>query len=267
MKFGWPISLLAHCLIAGAAFFGFSKIKKFETEEKTVRVYLASIDEITNVRASLERPKPKVEPVPEEPMTLQTPMKNAPEEGAPSERTVEAVTQPTPTPTDSEDNSDPAPADTKPQPVVTDYDSLSDLINKSRDSQSTANQQQAMVSEQNFLTYSAQAQAMVGEGMALTISESDAIKQLMREHWRKPTNYGAGELAIKVNVLLRLDGSVISATLAEPGVIARSSHPAMDRAAREAVNAVFKGAPYDFLSKNKYQLWKEMTLTFFPEDF
>lgn len=259
MKFGWPISLLAHGLVAGGAFIGFSQVSEYEVEDKTVTVYLASIEEFTNVRASIKKEVPT--PIVEAPMTLQTPMDNASEEGNPSERNVESDTQPQPTPVEDAD-AEALPNENNTKTTVTDYDRLSDLVNKSRKSQPTANQQQAMVSEQNFLVYSAQAQAIVGEGIALTISEQDAIRQRMIEHWNVSTAALAPEeQAVLIRVQLRQDGSVKETEYYEPMKVARGSEP-YKVAAQRALNAVSKGAPYDFLSPESYHEWQDMTWRF-----
>ncbi len=262
MKFGWPISLMAHGVIAVGAFVGFANVSKYEPEDNAVTVYLASIDEFTNVRASVKREAPTPTP-PETPMTLETPMDNAPEEGNPSQRSVEA--DPKPIITKNENEDDKLSVTTENKTASLDLDRISDLVNKTRDSQPTANQQRTLTSEQNFLVFSSQAQAMAGEGKALTISEQDAIRQRMREEWTQTTaNLSPDEKTVVVAVKLRRDGSVLDVRFAEPGKIARGSE-LYKVAARNAINAVRNGAPYDFLSAERYGLWQDMEWTFNPE--
>jgi len=245
---------------------GFSTIKTLEPQEKIMRVHLASIDEITNVRASIERPKPKPEPKPDEqPMTLETPMENASEEGAPEVRTVESETVPDVVP-----NSDKEAEVVVDKPVTTtpsdNLNRWSDIINKTRDQQPVAGQQQVLLSEQNFLVYSEAAQAAIGAANALTISETDALRQRMYECWRIPVDAtNPHELVVEVRVQMRQDGSVADAFLESPGDVRRSPNPFMNKAAREAVNAVKKCSPYDFLPSEKYASWQEMVLRFIPE--
>lgn len=230
-----------------------------------MRVHLASIDEITNIKASIKAEKPKPKPVEAPPMTLQTPMENAPEEGNPQTRTVE----PEPSPQDAPEADEIAEAVIKepdPAPPTLDLDRLSAVVNRTRDQQPEAGQQQALVSEQNFIVYSEVSQGAMGAANALTLSETDALRQKMYECWRIPIDAtNAHELVVKVRVQMRRDGTVADARLDSPGEIRRSPNPFMQKAAREAVNAVQKCSPYDFLPVEKYASWQDMVLTFIPE--
>lgn len=266
MKFGWPISLICHGFLGVTLWAGFSTIKRLEPQEKVMQVHLASVEEITNIRASIERTKPQPEPVtPEVPMTLQSPMENAPEAGDPEERAVEPEAVPEVIPESDKEAEIVAEDPTPPTPSF-DLERISDIVDRSRDQQPEAGQQQVLVSEQNFFVYSAAAQAAMGEANALTISETDALRQRMYECWRIPVDASnPQELVVEVRVHMRSDGSVSDAYLESPGDVSRSSNPFMDKAAREAVNAVKKCSPYDFLPIEKYASWQEMVLRFIPE--
>lgn len=271
MKFGWPISLVFHGLLGAVMLVSVSSVRTIEPQEKVIKVHLATIEETTNVRASVKppkpKPKPKPKPEPEPPMTLQTPMENAPEEGAPQERTVEALPVPEIVPTpEAPETAEPITAEPEAAPPAFDLDRISAVVDKSRDQQPEAGQQRTLVSEQNFFVYSEAAQAAAGEATALTLSEADALRQKMYECWRQPIDAtNPHELVVEVRVLMRRDGTVSDAYLAAPGDVRRSSNPFMDRAAREAVNAVKKCSPYDFLPLEKYASWQDMVLRFIPE--
>ncbi len=268
MKFGWPISLIGHGLLGLTMVVGFSSISEIEPQEKIMRVHLASMDELTNLKASVKPPEPKPKPKPpvEQPMTLQTPMENAPEAGAPQERTVEPQAAPEVTPElDQEKVTEPIIQEAEATPPTFDLDRISAVVDRSRDQQPEAGQQRTLVSEQNFFVYSQAAQAAAGEATALTLSEMDALQQKMYECWRIPADAAnPDELIVEVRVLLRRDGSVSDAHLAFPGKVRRSPNPFMGRAAREAVNAVKKCSPYDFLPIEKYASWQDMELRFIP---
>ena len=235
-----------------------------------MRVHLATIDEVTNLRASVkpENPEPKPKP-PEEapPMTLQTPMENAPEAGAPQTRAVEAVPEPAPQEDpEAEKVAEIEITEPEPEPPSFDLDRISAIVDRQRDQQPEAGQQRALVSEQNFFVYSEAAQAAAGEATALTLSEMDALRQKMYECWRIPADAtNPHELIVEVRVQMRLDGSVEDARLESPGKVRRSPNPFMGKAAREAVNAVKRCSPYDFLPVEKYSNWQEMVLRFIPE--
>lgn len=269
MKFGWPISLVAHGLLAVGMIVGVSSVSQIEPKEKVMRVHLATIDEITNIKASVKPPKPKPKPeqVIEPPMTLQTPMENAPDSGAPQERTVEAKPVPEIIP-DPKAEEEPEIITQEPEaaPPSFDLDRISAVVDRSRDQQPIAGQQRTLVSEQNFIVYSEAAQAAAGAANALTLSEMDALRQRMHECWRIPVDAtNPHELVVEVRVLMRRDGTVSDAYLESPGKVRRSPNPFMDRAAREAVNAVKKCSPYDFLPIEKYANWQDMLLRFIPE--
>lgn len=265
MKFGWPISFIGHGILGGSLLVGFSSITALEPQKKVMQVHLASIDEVTNIRASIERPKPRPEPV-ERPMTLQTPMENAPEAGAPEERSVEPEPKPEIVP-DSDKEAEIITEDPEPATPSFDLDRISDIVDKSRDQQPEAGQQQALLSEQNFIVYSTAAQAAIGEASALTLSEMDALKQRMLKCWRIPVDaVNPHELIVEVRVHMRTDGSVSDAYLASPDDVRRSTNPFMQKAARNAVNAVKKCSPYDFLPADKYASWQDMVLRFIPPE-
>lgn len=230
-----------------------------------MRVHLASIDEITNLKASVKPEKPKPKPAETPPMTLQTPMENAPEAGDPQTRTVEPEAAPEIVP-DAEQVAEVKINDPAPAPPTFDLDRISAFVDRTREQQPEAGQQRALVSEQNFFVYSEAAQAAAGAANALTLSETDALRQKMYECWRIPADAtNPSELVVEVKVQMRRDGSVLDAQLASPGKIRRSPNPFMDKAAREAVNAVKKCSPYDFLPVEKYASWQEMVLRFIPE--
>jgi len=266
MKFGWPISFLAHGFAGVAMLVGFSAVDTIESQEKILEIHIASIDELTNVRASVKKTDPEAEPVPEEiPMTLQTPLENAPEEGAPEERSVETESVPVIN-LNSEDEAEIVSEDKDPKVVEFDIKRIEELVNRSSESQPISGQQRTLVSEQNFYIYSENAQAAAGAGTAMTISELDALRQAMYQCWRIPADAtNAHELVVKVRVRLRLDGTVKDAYIENTRQVDRSSNPFMAKAAREAVNAVKKCSPYDFLAQEKYSSWQDMLLTFIPE--
>jgi len=173
MKFGWPISFLAHGFAGVAMLVGFSAVDTIESQEKILEIHIASIDELTNVRASVKKTDPEAEPVPEEiPMTLQTPLENAPEEGAPEERSVETESVPVIN-LNSEDEAEIVSEDKDPKVVEFDIKRIEELVNRSSESQPISGQQRTLVSEQNFYIYSENAQAAAGATVRLTEGEDD----------------------------------------------------------------------------------------------
>jgi len=264
MRFGWPISVSLHLFLAAASWIVFSRSVVIDPESKVIPVQIATISEISNVRASVK--KPKTTPKTEQPMTLQSPMESAEEKGAPKpvEKTAEAsIPDIIPDETVELEIEQPEPEPEKP---AFDLDRFAAVIDKTRETQPEIGQQQALQSEDNFYVSTPTPQAVVGAGSDLTISEIDALKQKMYQCWRIPVDAkNPAELIVAVRVKMRNDGTVMSASLHEPLRVANSSNPFMSVAARRAVNAVRNCGPYDFLPIEKYSQWQDMVLRFIPE--
>jgi len=153
----------------------------------------------------------------------------------------------------------------EPEAPVFSLDDLSALIDRSRDTQPEANQQKILQSEETLYAFADVARRGAGAGDGLALSEIDALRAAMYKCWRIPADAKDPEsLIIPVNVKLYRDGYVASVKLKNAGRIAGSSNPYMKIAADNALRAVSKCAPYDFLPAGRYDDWKEMNLTFRP---
>ena len=86
--------------------------------------------------------------------------------------------------------------------------------------------------------------------------------------WNAATIIGAPEpekLVVQIDFELNRDGSLVSAPrVANSLQINLSGNRFWKVAEREAISAVVKCAPYDFLSPDRYDTWKEFTLNFDP---
>ena len=264
MKFGWPISIVFHGILAAGGLIAFSVPPAITSEGYVVPVEILTLDDVTNIKAAVKAAKPRDITPSETPMQLETPMDNAQEQGEAKDRTTSEITPP-PAQTPAKDAEQVADAP-KPEKPVFDLDTMSVLIDKARETQPEINQQQALQSEVNFYEYAQTARAGAGLGTDLTMSELDALQTAMYKCWRIPLDAKNPEdLVIRVRVSLRSDGQVQSAELLDRAAISSSSNPYMDIAAQRAVNAISKCAPYDFLPLEKYDRWKDMTLRFKPE--
>lgn len=264
MKFGWPISLVLHGIfvLGGLVVFA-SGIEAYE-ETKIIPIEMLTISEYDNIRASVKK-KPDVEPVPDVPMELETPLENAQAEDAPKD-TVQEPEESAPAQAIPEEKTAEVTKPKAPEKPAFDLESMSALVDKARAAQPEADQQKTLQSEENFYAYAENARQAVGAGTDLTVNEITALKSAMYRCWRIPLDAkNPEELVVSVRVKLRGDGVVQSADLVDPGAIRRSSNPYMAVAAQRAVNAVTKCAPYDFLPPDKYDTWKDMVLRFKPE--
>jgi colicin import membrane protein len=101
-----------------------------------------------------------------------------------------------------------------------------------------------------------------GNAQTLSQSELDALRARLRENWGVPIGVReARDLMVEVQFELNPDGSLKG----EPKVVNKMTHPAFQMAAEYAVRAVIKGAPYTFLSRAKYDVWKDLVVSFDPQ--
>ncbi len=264
MKFGWPISLFGHLALAFGGLLILSNPLDSEPQKLIVPVDLLTVDELTNIKAAIKAETPTDTP----PMTLETPMENAPEEGETSDavRETETLTTEIELVPDETAETINVPDETETDKPAFNLDQMSALINRTRDAQPEKNQQRSLQSEQNVYAFAELARAQSGEGTAMTISELEALQSAMYKCWRIPLDAkNPEELGVRVKVKLRRNGDVQMVELLDKPRINTSSNPYLKIAAQRAVSAVSKCAPYDFLPLEKYSMWQEMTLNFVPE--
>lgn len=107
----------------------------------------------------------------------------------------------------------------------------------------------------------AQFDSMSGSDERLAADLVDALRRRIESCWTLPAGArNAEELQIRLQFALNPDG-----TLSDyPVIMNASAHPAFDAAARSAQSAVKTCEPYNFLPIEKYDLWREIILTFDP---
>ncbi len=274
IKLGLPISLALHVAVFGG-FTYFSAGAKPLEPGNIIPVSILTVDEVTNVSAAVKRPKP--EPIAEQPdiMTTQTPMQNA-EEEAPevkvsadevmAEKIAEAIL---PTPKNADEPID-EQLDTPKQPEtpVFDLDAISGLVDQARDTAPEKNQQIATQSETNNIRYDDAARAATGEGSGMTGTETDLLVSAMQKCWRMPAAATDAEnLRVRLKVNFILGGHVENVELIDQAASRKLSpgNPFWPQAEREAIAAVHKCAPYDFLPDERYGVWRELVLNLRPE--
>jgi len=280
MKLGLPISFVLH----GAAIFGGIFVYKGGVkplpETRIIPIELVTVTETTNIRAAVKAPKPeKITPPEAEPMTLETPMENAPEEAevkeAPKETSepVEVVKEAevkipdeTALPIPDKEIEETKPAE--PEPPSFDLDKLASMIDRSRETAPEKNQQKVLQSESNNYVFADNSRAGSGEGTEMTVNEMDALQSAMYKCWRMPADAKNPEkLVVRLSVKILPDGYVQDVKIIDKARQRRNDpgNPFWDVAEQRAVRAVSQCGPYDFLPAEKYSQWKDMTLNFRPE--
>ena len=102
-----------------------------------------------------------------------------------------------------------------------------------------------------------------GRSASLTQSEIDALRARIQQCWNPPAGLAeARDLVVVVRIRFNTDGSLS----ADPTLSNSGSHPTFQVAAESALRAVRRCAPYSFMPVAKYDVWKDVEVTFDPRD-
>ena len=106
----------------------------------------------------------------------------------------------------------------------------------------------------------------IGAQDAFTVDLKDALLSQMRECWNIPVGAPNPEqLIVQVRVFLAQDGSLAQPPQLEPATrAAAASNPYLRSAAESALRAVNICEPYKHLPPEKYDVWREVVMTFDP---
>lgn len=102
-----------------------------------------------------------------------------------------------------------------------------------------------------------------GRAASLTQNEIDALRARIQQCWNPPAGLAdARDLVVVVRIRFNSDGSLS----ADPTLSNSMSHPTFHVAAESALRAVRRCAPYSFMPIAKYEIWKDVEVTFDPRD-
>ena len=106
----------------------------------------------------------------------------------------------------------------------------------------------------------------IGAQDAFTVDLKDALLSQMRQCWNVPVGAPEPEkLIVQVRVYLTPDGGLARPPQLEPGTrTAAAGNPYMRSAAEAALRAVNVCEPYKHLPPEKYEVWREIVMTFDP---
>ena len=284
MRFGVFASVLLHLAIVGAAFLSLpSSWRPNVTPEPYIPLDLireAELDLKTSVPAASpkpveEQPEPDIpEPVVEEqPAPAEEAEPPSLPESEPEPEPEPVVEEPEPAPVEPEVKPEPKPEPPKETPNVKpkppsddlDLDALSQLIDKERENERA----EAPRETPSQTTETAdKARAAVGAGDRLTASDKAKMIAAISRCWTVGTIIGAPEpekLIVDLEFELNRDGRLASPPRVTNELqINLSGNRFWKVAQREALTAVVKCAPYDFLPPDRYDDWKEFSITFRP---
>jgi TolA protein len=101
-----------------------------------------------------------------------------------------------------------------------------------------------------------------GEDAEMAATLIDALRQRLSECWTVPPGAREASISVKVRFNLSRDGKVDGL----PVVIGGGGGDALAAAtAQSAISAVMACQAYDFLPKDRYDMWKEITVNFTPD--
>jgi outer membrane biosynthesis protein TonB len=101
-----------------------------------------------------------------------------------------------------------------------------------------------------------------GEDAELAATLIDALRQRLSECWTVPPGAREAQVQVKVRFNLARDGRVEGL----PFVVGGGGGDALAAAtAQSAISAVMECQAYDFLPKDRYDMWQEITVNFTPD--
>lgn len=295
MRWSLPASFLIHAaiLVAAIAVVASPDARRFEVEDEAIPVDIVDIEDVSKRQAVSREAKPEPEQPPappriEDAQAVKPAPKPAEEikqaarepeplplDPAPLNELIEAAAEPAPEP-EPQPVAEPEPRKAEPKPVPVpkkkptpprklaekpkakfDPDELAALLNKI-DGPRQAPPKPAETTGQPRL---ADFTSLSGTDDTLAPDLIDALRRRIESCWNIPAGVrDAQDLQIRIQVSFNQDGTLAS----NPLVINSSSHPAFDAAARSAQIAVKVCEPYNFLPIDKYDLWRNINLTFDP---
>ena len=283
-------SLLVHGAIVAAGVIALPSLDSYQVEDfESIPVELVDIEEVSARHAvskeaeeepeappappkveEAEAPKPAPEAAREVEQAAREPEAEPLPELEPLEELIEAAAaepEPEPAPEPEKAEAEPVPLPkVKPKPpkrVVEkpkpefNADEMQALLNKIDET----DQAPPKPTEMAGMPRLAEFDSMTGSDERLAADLVDALRRRIESCWTLPAGArDAGELQIKLQFTLNPDGMLSN----YPLVLNASAHPAFDAAARSAQSAVKMCEPYNFLPIEKYDLWRDIILTFDP---
>ena len=257
------ISAAAHVVIVALALVAFPSPEELPSvPTRALPVELVTIDQVTNLKSTkkVDKPKPVEKPEPPKPeeqvkAKAEPKPEPKPTPPPPPEEKAEVIPEKKeekPKPVEKKEDKKPTPPKKEPEKKF-DPSNIAALLDKAPDK---APKSTPLESTEDF-----DAPATDDPAAALTMSETDALRQRVEQCWNVSGLTGtadAEKLRATVRFGLNPDGS-----LAGRPTIVRSSGGSLSRLlAERAIQAVQSCARYDFLPADKYTSWRDNTFNF-----
>lgn len=272
MRTGVVASVVLHVGALGLAFVSLPESWRSKINpEPVIPIELlteAELSELTSVPAARPEP-PKEEPEPEPEVAEPEEIKPAPPKEEPKPEP-EPEPEPAPLP-DPEPEQEPEPPKEEPKPKPKpependdlDFDQLSALVDKAREDEPEAREAPSETTLE-----SDRVQQRVGAGDRLTASDTAKMQAAIARCWQTSALIGAPEpekLVVRLEIKLNRDGTLSGSPRTMNAMeINLSGNRFWKSAEQIAQRAVVACQPYDFLSLDRYDVWREMELNFDP---
>jgi len=247
MKFGLPISLTLHVLLAFGGLWMWASRPPKLAQTNIIPVELVTVSEITDIKPTRSqdikpevKPEPVPEPVPEAPQPDIRPPSLKPLPPKKAETTV------------------------PPTPVF-DLDALAEAFEDVRKDNPDADNQHVLVNENQNADIAENARLGAGNEEKATVNALDYIRGRLHNCWI--VDEGAVDyqsLIVDIRLLLNTDGSISEISVLNTAEIIASQNRAWAVARHNATTALRKCAPYDGLLSIDYNVWKELKLHLDP---
>jgi len=262
MRFGVVASLLLHASAFGLAFLSLPESWRPHVEPEPV----IPISLIREAELALKTSVPAAQPKPPEAKPEPKPEPPAPKEVEASAPMPEPIPEPKPEPVKPEVKPLPPKETPKPTPKPKqedlDLDQLSALVDKAREKEQTPGAPAETVREAE------RAQKQIGAGDRLTATDTARMNAAMQRCWPVGALAGAPNaenLVVSLEFELNRDGTLKGQPRVANGMeINLSGNRFWKVAEQNAVRALIACQPYDFLSPDRYDVWREMKLNFIP---
>jgi colicin import membrane protein len=294
VRYGWTISTALHLAVLGwaAVRFGSTPLPP-SPPPNLMPIDVVSDTDVSQITAGIksapkaEKPKPLVEKI-AEPKPNDNPTKKIVEK---PEVVAAADEPPKPEPPKPEAKPTPAPPVPQPRPEPK-ADPIAEAIKQEQAKKPEPKQQpkkqetkqhqkfdasqiqqrlalldkrdpQRRASTGDTLSQTPSLGAPTGNAASLSQSEIDALRARIQQCWSPPVGLAdARDLAVVVRIQFNRDGSLTR----DPTISNHGSHPMFQIAAESALRAVRRCAPYSFMPPAKYDIWKDVEVTFDPRD-
>jgi len=254
---GFIVSVLIHLGLVASALVAFPQARRLADELMVVPVELVTLSDITNVRAARPEPEPEPENIPDTPAPQTAPEPVPVPETAPEPEIIPPAPEPEPEPQapepepeperpEPEPEPEPQSPEPEPEPQGLDLNSLSQLVDRSRESAAPQGQAETDETRQG-----------AGAGTAMTatlqIMAASHLNRCIRSVADAPANM---DLRVTIEIRLERNGRLSSTPrLIDEARIMNSPNSYLRVAGERAIRGAVRCEPYPFPPEH-YQQWR-----------